>query len=244
MTCLAIDDEPLALQKLVKYIEKVPYLELVRACHSALEAREVLRDEVVDCIFVDINMPDLNGLDFVRQLAAPPLVVFSTAYSEYAIEGYKVDAVDYLLKPYGLDDFMRAAGKVQRQWQLRQDSMKGASGRNDTAAADDIYLKTDYRTVRVAVADITYVEGMGEYVRVHVSGQEKPVMALLALKRLEETLPAGDFVRIHKSYIINLRHLRETGRGRVVLDDSHDLPIGDSYRADFTTRLAAQTLGK
>ena len=149
--CLAIDDEPLALQQLVTYIQKIPYLELVGECQSALEAKAIMERDIIDAIFIDINMPDLNGMDFVRSLAAPPIVVFTTAYSEYAVEGYKVNAVDYLLKPFGLDDFKRAAMKVKTQFELQnaQPAMVSTPDEDDA-----LFLKTDYKVVRVNVCDI------------------------------------------------------------------------------------------
>ena len=157
ITCLAIDDEPLALQQLSSYIPRVPFLELKAQCQSALEAREVMKREAIDAIFIDINMPDLNGMDFVRSMPIPPIVVFTTAYSEYAIEGYKVDAVDYLLKPFGLEELQRAALKVKERYELKQ----AASAATETKdGADTIFVKSDYSVVPVKLGDIAYIEGM------------------------------------------------------------------------------------
>jgi len=149
---LAIDDEPLALQQLVTYIEKMPFFQLVASCQSAVEARELMNKEMVDALFCDINMPDLNGMDFVRSLPVRPVIVFTTAYSEYALEGYKVDAIDYLLKPFGLSDFQRAALKVKERCESLAQKPVSAETSNET-----IFVKTDYRMVRVSISDIRYV---------------------------------------------------------------------------------------
>ena len=237
---LAIDDEPLALQQLAAYIRKIPFLELVGECQSALDAKKILEEEMIDAIFCDINMPDLNGMDFVKSLVAPPLVVFTTAYSEYAVEGFKVDAVDYLLKPFGLDDFKKAAEKVRK----RYDSEHQPVAVSAPDADDALFFKTDYKVVRVPVSKITYVEGMSEYLKIHVEGEKDPVIVLLSMKKLEERLPADRFMRIHKSYIIALGQIREVARGRVSITPEVSLPIGDSYREAFNKYLDAKFLGK
>lgn len=226
INCLAIDDEPLALRQIASYIEKVPYLHLVDKCHNAFDAIKVMEQGNIDVIFIDINMPDLNGLDFVRSLTKPPMIVFTTAYSEYAIEGYKVNATDYLLKPFGMDDFLRAANKVRAQYELR---MKASQEHGD----DSIFVKSEHRTIKIETYQIRYIEGMSEYLRIYLVGKDKPVIALLAMKKMEETLPASTFMRIHRSYIVNLKMIQEVNKSRVILVDGIDLPIGDIYRDTF-----------
>ncbi len=243
---LAIDDEPLALQQLVAYIGKVPFLQLAGQCQSALEAMDLLNREPVDAIFCDINMPDLSGMDFVKSLTVPPLVVFTTAYSEYAIEGFKVDAVDYLLKPFGLQDFMRAANRLKERLEIKGKTLEAVE------TGDDIFVKTDYRVVKVAIQDIRYVEGMSEYLKLHLESQPKPIVTLLAMKALEERLPQN-FMRIHRSYIVNLDKVQEVNKNRVILgpavsqpagtDDVY-LPIGDNYKEQFNDYLSTRFLGK
>ena len=232
--CLAIDDEPLALQQLVTYIKKVPFLELAAQCQSALEARRFLEHDTADAIFCDINMPDLNGMDFVKSLTAPPLVVFTTAYSEYAVEGFRVNAVDYLLKPFGLQDFMRAANRLRDRL---------APQPQDTSDDDTLFLKTDYRMVKVAISAIRYVEGMSEYLKVWLDGEPKPIITLLSMKKLEERLP-DCFMRIHRSYIVNLTKIQEVNKSRVILDADTSLPIGDLYKEAFQAYLDSKFLGK
>lgn len=236
---LAIDDEPLALQQLTAYIGKVPFLELVEACQSAADAMKVLEREVIDAIFVDINMPDLNGMDFVKSLVMPPLVVFTTAYSEYAVEGYKVDAVDYLLKPFGLQDFQRAAMKVKTRLEEQTPAPTVSAAEED----DTLFLKTDYKVVRVSISEIRYVEGMSEYVKIFLEGQ-KPLVVLLSMKKLEERLPASAFMRIHRSYIVNLAKIREVNKNRVIMDADTYLPIGENYKDAFAAYLDSRFLGK
>ena len=233
ITCLAIDDEPLALQQLVAYISKVPFLKLAAQCQSAMEARAFLEHDTVDAIFCDINMPDLNGMDFVKSLAAPPLVVFTTAYSEYAVEGFRVNAVDYLLKPFGLQDFQRAANRLKERL-------------SESAVADSdntLFLKTDYRIVKVSIPDIRYIEAMSEYLKVWIQGEAKPIITLLSMKKMEERLP-DYFMRIHRSYIINLTMIQEVNKNRVIMDADTYLPIGDMYKDAFQAYLDTKFLGK
>ena len=236
--CLAIDDEPLALEQLANYIKKIPFLELVARCQSALDAREIMECEVIDAIFCDINMPDLNGMDFVKSLAVPPMVVFTTAYSEYAVEGFKVDAVDYLLKPFGLADFQRAANKVKARYDLMNTAVVSTVDEDNA-----IFLKTEYKVVRLSISDIRYVEGMSEYLKIHVEGQPKPLIVLLSMKKLEERLP-NSFMRIHRSYIINLKKIQEVNKNRVIMDRDTWLPIGDNYKEQFQDYINTKFLGK
>ena len=234
--CLAIDDEPLALSQLVSYISKVPFLVLAGQCQSALEARAFLEHDTVDAIFCDINMPDLNGMDFVKSLTVPPLVVFTTAYSEYAVEGFRVNAVDYLLKPFGLQDFQRAANRLkERLGEKNAPSQQEGQGME----SDFLYLKSDYRVVKVAIADIRYIEGMSEYLKVWVEGEAKPIITLLAMKKIEERLP-GTFMRIHRSYIVNLNKIQEVNKNRIILDARTNLPVGDLYKEAFQRYLQSR----
>ena len=241
---LAIDDEPLALQQLVSYIQKVSFLQLVGQCQSALEAKEFLNREPVDAVFCDINMPDLNGMDFVKSLAAPPLIVFTTAYSEYAVEGFKVNAVDYLLKPFGLDDFRRAANRLKERLETSPVAVPVAEMPQSNAEEDDtIFIKTDYKVVKIAISDIRYIECMSEYLKIHLEGQPKPLVTLLSMKKMEEYLPPS-FMRIHRSYIINLKKIQEVNKNRVIMDADTYLPIGDNYKEAFNDYLNTRFLGK
>lgn len=224
--CLAIDDEPLALLQLRTMIEKTPYLELVGACEDAFEAIRILNEEEVDAIFVDINMPDLNGLDFVRSLTDKPIIVFTTAYREYAVEGFEVNAVDYILKPFGVPEFQKSAAKVKRQYELEQMAL-----REQMLNDDNLFIKADYRTVRVSLSQIVYVESMSEYLRLHLDGGEKLVF-LMSIKRLSEMLPRSQFMRIHRSHIININKVQEMSRMGIRMSDGTVLSVGDLYKED------------
>ena len=237
--CLAIDDEPLALRQLESYLKKVPFLDVMGGCQSAMDAMRILEEEEIDAIFIDINMPDLNGMEFVKSLQHPPLVVFTTAYQEYAVEGYKVNAVDYLLKPFGMADIMRAAEHVKERYELLH-----AATASPVDEDDALFLKTEYKVVRVIVTDIVYIEGMAESLRIYLDGQEKPLITLLSMKKMEERLRNHAFMRIHKSYIINLRHISEINKSRVILDTGASISIGDSYRERLTEYVNAKFLGK
>ncbi|MBQ5970857.1 MAG: response regulator transcription factor [Prevotella sp.] len=239
--CLAIDDEPLALRQLAQYIEKIHYLELVGQCHSALDAQQLMEREHIDAIFIDINMPDLNGLQFIRSLKQPPIVVLTTAYSEYALDGYKVNAVDYLLKPFSFDEFNQAAGKVKRQYELTHSlATDDISTRHD----GNLFVKTEHRHVKISVADILYIEGMSEYVKIHFCNDTHALTILTSMKKLEDLLPPATFMRIHRSYIVNLNHVTEVNKSRVALVGDVTLPIGDLYRDVLRQYLDSHTLSK
>lgn len=237
--CIAIDDEPLALKQLETYISKVEFLELVSACQSAADAGRILESEDVDVIFCDINMPDLNGMDFIKSLTNPPLVVFTTAYSEYAVEGFKIDAVDYLLKPFGLEDFQKAALKVRKRIEAEHISEISTLDKDDS-----IYFKTEYKIVRVEVSKIVYVEGMSEYLKLFLDGKKEPVIVLLSMKKLEDHLPSDRFMRVHKSYIVNLRQISQLSKGRIVLENGESIPIGDLYRDTLMNHINSKFLTK
>jgi len=242
--CIAIDDEPLALKKLVTYIKKIPYLELVAECRSAIEAQQVIDQQQVDAIFLDINMPGLNGLDFAKSMqdhSKGPIMVFTTAYSEYAIEGYKANAVGYLLKPYSFDEFETAVQKVKDIMEIRhQSSAEVSADPNDNV----IYVKSDYRIVRIDISSIRYIEAMSEYLRISCDDKEKPVIVLLSMKKIEEHLPTNTFMRIHRSYIINLNKIREVKKNHVILEGDASLPIGDNYKDTFMNYLNSKILTK
>ena len=245
--CIAIDDEPLALKKLVAYIKKLSYLELVAECSSAAEANQILSQQQIDAIFTDINMPDLNGLDFAKSVAHDnsrgPIMVFTTAYSEYAIEGYKANAVGYLLKPYSFEEFETAAQKVKEISEIRQQAFTDVT----TQADDDeniIFVKSDYKIVRINIDSISYIEAMSEYLRISCDDRPKPVIVLLSMKKIEEHLPSSTFMRIHRSFIINLKKISEVKKNHVVIEGDISLPIGDNYKEAFMNYLNKKILTK
>ena len=225
--CIAIDDEPLALKQISSYIDRTPFLVLTQSYSSAIDALSKIKSEEVDLLFVDINMPDLNGLDFVKSLKTPPKIIFTTAYEQYALEGFKVDAIDYLLKPISYPEFLKAAQKAKEWFEL-------TSAKNDTVASNDefLFIKSEYRILRIDYKNIKYIEGMKEYVRIHLTN-DKPVMTLLSMKKLSEQLPHEIFMRVHKSYIVNLKQITTIERSRIVFDSNVYIPVGDQYKNDF-----------
>lgn len=235
LKCIAIDDEPLALRQLTSYISKIPYLDLVAKYNNALEAQQMLAGEKVDLIFVDINMPDLNGVDFVRALIDRPMVIFTTAYSEYAVEGFKLDAVDYLLKPFSFADFNRSVTKAQSLYELlAYRKTQGDVPAPEATPRDREYIsiKADYKTTLVRISDIVYLESEGEYVRLHLDDRST-ITTLFRLKNMEAALPSEMFMRVHRSYIVNLQRIRSYVKGRVFVSDSEYIPIGENYRETF-----------
>ena len=239
--CITIDDEPLALRQLRSYIARVPYLEQTGEYSNALDASEALETTAVDLIFCDINMPDCNGVDFVRTLPADrrPMVVFTTAYSEYAVEGFKLEAVDYLLKPFGFDEFNRAVQRVRSLYDLVH-NRRNTPAEEETGVAlqqdnrEFLSVKTDHMVSLVKLENILYLESMGEYVRIHTA-EGKTLTTLYRLKNMETVLPADSFMRVHRSYIVNLRRIAGYAKGRIFFstDERDSVPIGENYRNAF-----------
>ena len=230
ITCIAIDDEPLALKQLSGYIKKTPFLTLSGTFSSATEADNFLKDNPVSLIVTDINMPDTSGLDFIKNLQEPPLVIFSTAYEEYALDGFKVDAIDYLLKPYGYNDFLKAATKARQYVEWRETANQ--MGNSSSAEDDFIFVRADNQSVKVMFNSILYVEAMSEYIKIHFK-EGKAVMTFMSVKLMSESLPANQFMRIHRSYIIALDSIASVRRGEVELTDGTVLPISASYKDDL-----------
>lgn len=243
LTCLAIDDEPLALQQLESYINKTPQLSLQHSYCSATVAFAALAKENIDIIFIDINMPDVNGIDFVNQLPVErrPMVVFTTAYAEYAIESYRMEGViDYLLKPFGYDTFWASVQKAEK---IKQLYINDQEFKKLEESADErwLFIKADYKIIRLEIDKILYIEGQSEYVRI-VSSQTKPLMTLLSMKSLEERLPDKYFMRIHRSHIINLQKIKEVTKNRIMMENNTLLPIGDLYKDRFNQYLNKHSL--
>ena len=242
MKCIAIDDEPLALRQISGYISKIPFLELVSTFRSAVAAQEWLKENSTDLIFADINMPDMTGVEFVQSLETPTMVIFTTAYAEYAIEGYKLSAIDYLLKPFGLQDITRASEKalslyelLQLQGQLQRDNEQQSEGEDAAETTDDkevLSVHADRKTHLVKLSNIVYLESAGEYVRLHLADGTK-LVTLFRLKNMESTLQSSQFMRVHRSYIVNLSYVSGYTKGRIYLSNDDYVPIGESYKEQF-----------
>lgn len=232
--CIVIDDEPLALTQMSGYVERTPFLELVCPCRSAAQAAGVLANSEVDLMFVDINMPDLNGLDFIRSLESPPIVILATAYSEYALEGFRVSAFDYLLKPFDYDTFLVAAEKARRQHDLIE--------RSRADAPAHIFVRSEYKSVKIELPAVLYIESRSEYVRIYME-DSRPVMTLGSIKSFEERLP-GAFMRVHRSFVVNMSKVAHIQRNHITLKDGTRIPVGESYRDLLRDYLNRSTPGR
>ena len=226
--CIAIDDEPLAVKKIAGYIQKVPFLELVAECRSAAEAMTIMDTTDVQLLFIDINMPDISGMDFVKSLANKPYIVFTTAYSEYAVEGFQVEAVDYLLKPITFTNFLKAANKVKNLIELTANNQKESV----KTTANHLFVKSDYKLIRIELADIKYIESQHEYIKIHLINST-PVMTQMSLKSIEEQLPPDRFMRVHRSYVVNLAKITVIERNRIVFDGNIYRPVSEQYKEKF-----------
>ncbi|MEI7829906.1 MAG: LytTR family DNA-binding domain-containing protein [Prolixibacteraceae bacterium] len=228
ITCIAIDDEPLAVKKIAGYIQKIPFLELVAECRSAFEAMEILRNNKIQLMFIDINMPDFNGMEFVKSLTEKPYIVFTTAYSEYAVEGFQVEAVDYLLKPISFSNLLKAANKVKELVELKSailpESVK--------STANHLFVKSEYKLVRIELDDIKYIESQHEYIKIHLTNSA-PVLTQLSLKAIEEQLSPEKFMRVHRSFIVQLNKISVIDRNRIVFDGKVYIPVSDQYKEKF-----------
>lgn len=228
---IAIDDEPLALSLLSDYISKTPFLELAGKFDNPLDALEFLRKESVDLLLIDIQMPDLTGTEFVRSLESSPKVIFTTAYPQYAIEGFKLNATDYLLKPFSYDEFLKAVQKAQKQTELEAGAATIVEANNQF-----LFLKSEYKIRRINFNDILYIEGLKDYIKVFIKGEQKPILSLNSIKALEQKLPDDRFMRVHRSFIVNLDQIDTIERSRIVFGKEY-IPISDQYKEKFQAYL-------
>lgn len=232
--CLLVDDEPLALDVLEHYIARLPSLQLVARCGNAIEAGERLRGGDIDLIFLDIHMPQMTGLEFLRSLRSPPLVVFTTAYPNYAVEGFNLDALDYLLKPVSFERFLKAVHKAQEYLELRH----RPGGMADEGVPDHFFVREEGRLVRIAFDDILYIESLEDYVR--ICTRTRRIVALQTMKHLESFLPAPQFVRVHRSFIVAFDAITSVTGNTIQIGGAGipaGIPIGKSYRDDFFRRI-------
>ena len=233
ITCAIIDDEPLAAGLLESYVEKTPYLELKGTYNSAVTAMRDIRENPVQLLFLDIQMPELSGIEFAKILPRETKIIFTTAFSQYAIEGFRVNALDYLLKPISYQDFVKSTDKAL-EWfssQMRQDAF---------LRDRFLFVKSDYKLQRVNLDDILYIEGLKDYVRFYLESGEK-LMSLMSMKRLEDFLPSPEFLRTHRSYIVHMPKVRTIDRLRIVLDNTY-IPVSDNYKDDVMAYLEQHTL--
>ncbi|WP_207429212.1 LytTR family DNA-binding domain-containing protein [Pedobacter sp. SYSU D00535] len=231
--CLVVDDEPLALDILTDYIAKIPALELVKATTSAFEALQIVQQEKIDLIFLDVQMPELTGIQFVKIINGKSNIILTTAYSQYALDGYELDVLDYLLKPIAFDRFYKAVQKVQAQQQVLAQAPPAVvekAGIVESQSPDFIFVKTEHRIQKIYINDILYIEGLKDYVSIF-AGSER-IITLQHMKKMEEALPARRFARVHKSYIVSVDKIESIERSRIQIKDKI-IPIGDTYRESF-----------
>lgn len=226
--CIAIDDEPLAVKKIAGYIQKVPFLELVAECRNAAEALSIIDSTDVQLLFIDINMPDISGMELVKSLKNKPYIVFTTAYSEYAVEGFQVDAVDYLLKPITFTNLLKAANKVKNLIELTANNQKESI----KTTANHLFVKSDYKLIRIELNDIKYIESQHEYIKIHLVNSN-PVLTQLSLKSIEEQLPPDRFMRVHRSFIVSLARVSVIERNRIIFDGNIYIPVSEQYKEKF-----------
>lgn len=232
LNCIAIDDEPPALDLLCRFIAQTPFLNTLGSFSNAIEGLRFISENEVDLIFLDIQMPDLSGIELARILSGrniphSPSIIFTTAFDQFALEGYKLDVVDYLLKPFGYNDFLRGANKA-----LNMSRPKTIGVEANPKEEDFIYLKVEFQTVKVACSGITYVEGFKDYAKIHLEGSEKSTLSLITLKSLEEKLPKGKFMRIHRSFIVSLEKITSLTKNAVYIG-SKMFPVSDQYKDEF-----------
>lgn len=223
LKCAIVDDEPLALNLLESYVNKTPFLELEGKYSSAVQAMKELPNHPVDLLFLDIQMPELNGLEFSRLVNPDTRIVFTTAFEQYAIDGYKVNALDYLLKPISYVDFLQAANKAVKWFELL---------RQPQEEIQSIFVKSDYKLVQIELKNILYIEGLKDYIKIYEENSAKPILSLMSMKAMEDLLPSSRFMRVHRSYIVQKDKIRVIDRGRIVFGKNY-IPVSDSYKQAF-----------
>lgn len=235
LRCCVVDDEPLAQDLIASYIEKTPFMELVGKFNSAQDAIKTILEENIDIVFLDIHMPQLSGMEFARIVPSTCRIIFTTAYDRYAIEGFKLNALDYLMKPISYEEFINSANRAMEWAELRRKA--------DEASNDKQYLivKSEYKYVQIAVKDILFVEGLKDYVKIYLADKKSPVTTLMSMKAIERFLPETEFLRVHRSFIVNTTQIRTIERNRIVFGN-HYIPVSESYKQAFTNYITGHTL--
>jgi len=228
ISCVIVDDEPMALNLVESYVEKTPFLELKQKCSSAIEAMEYIKNNPVDLLFLDIQMPDLTGIEFSKMLPKDTRVIFTTAFDHYALEGFKVEAIDYLLKPFDYAEFLAAANKANTWFEL-------VKGKRKSILSDEkefLFVKSEYKQLRVKLADVLYFEGLKDYIKIWLKGNPKPILTLMSLKSLEEELPESQFMRVHRSFIVSLNNIDVIERSQIIINEQR-ITVSEQYKSKF-----------
>jgi DNA-binding LytR/AlgR family response regulator len=235
LKCCVIDDEPLACQLIASYVEKTPFLTLAGSFNSAQDAVKTILNENIDLVFLDIQMPQLNGMEFAKIIPDTCRIIFTTAYSNYAVEGFKVNALDYLLKPISYDEFLIAANKALKWAEQR----RGLG--TDSSLASHIIVKSEYRLVQIPIDEIRFIEGLKDYVKIYTDSDDRSIMTLMSMKALEKALPSDKFMRVHRSFIVNTTKIRTIERNRIIFG-KHFIPISDTYKQAFIDYISAHSI--
>ena len=232
LRCAIVDDEPLALGLLESYIKKTSFLELSGSYSSAIQAMKYLPEHPVDVLFLDIQMPELSGLEFSRMVPKDTRIIFTTAFDQYALDGYRVNALDYLLKPISYSDFMEAINQAVGWFELQQKAVKQNSETADDNKKNYIYVKSDYKLIQIELNKILYIEVLKDYIKIHLDGEERPILSLVSMRAMEEKLPADKFIRVHRSFIVQKQKIKVIDKGRIVFGKEY-IPISDSYKQEL-----------
>ena len=240
LTCWIIDDEPLAIELLESYVSKTPFLELTGSYSSAIEAMQDAATKSVDVIFLDIQMPEITGMEFARFVKEETRIIFTTAFSEYALEGYRVDALDYLLKPITYTKFLEATKKALKWFEMKVSAESKDAVQSIGQEEKQMFVKADHKLIRILFKDILYIEGWKDYVKIHLSDRPHPILSLMSMKGLEETLPSTKFIRIHRSFIIQKSKIDSISKNRVTIGNK-ELPVGESYKQEFNKVIDSTT---
>lgn len=236
--CSIVDDEPLAVELLASYVKKIPFMELVGKYSNATDALRGVTDNPVDLLFLDIQMPELNGMELSRMLPETTRIVFTTAFEQYALDGYRINALDYLLKPITYPTFLEACNKALKWFTLTR--QPEAAAEHQAEEAKSIFVKSEYKLLQIQLDDIRYIEGLKDYVKIYTEQSARPILSLMNMKAMEQMLPSSRFMRVHRSFIVSKEKIREIDRGRIVFGDVY-IPIGDSYKAAFQAFIASRS---
>lgn len=227
MRCIAVDDESLALDLLEDNIKKVPFLTLVKRCKNAFEAHEAVMKESVDLIFLDIQMPGISGVQFLQSVVSPPLVIFITAYEQFALDGFNLDVVDYLLKPVSFDRFLKAANKAHELFTMKNNTVVAG-----TPTSEYLFVNAEYNLIKINVKDIVYIEGLKDYIKIFIANTPRPIITRMSLKLIEEKLPAEQFIRVHKSFIVSIDKIVSIRKGKISINNVQ-VPISEHYKENL-----------
>ncbi len=228
ISCVIVDDEPMALNLVESYVVKTPFLTLKKKCSSAIEAMEFIKNEPVDLLFLDIQMPDLTGIEFSKMVPRSTRVIFTTAFDQYALEGFKVEALDYLLKPFDYAEFLVAAQKARTWFEM-------VKGNKPSIVSDEkefLFVKSEYKQLRIKLADVLYFEGLKDYIKIWLKDNPKPILTLMSLKSLEEELPETHFMRVHRSFIVSLKNIEVIERSQIIINNQR-ITVSDQYKPNF-----------